>query len=197
MPVCARDTGIYLGFLSALGLFILGRRYESAKAPDRWVIGFAAVGLCLYAFDALSSYLGFRSTTNDIRLLAGLAFGTGIAFLLLSVASTVMFKGNVQRRAFTWRDIAIILPVLAIVSVPFLTDLGPVAYYIMAAAVIAGYLLMLFLMLVLLVSILRSWSLVDSNRYKLLLTTVGLEIVMVSVLWISKHYAWAAITIPD
>jgi uncharacterized membrane protein len=197
MPVCARDTGIYLGFLSVLGLFVLGKRYERAKAPDRWVMGFAAIGLVAYVFDALSSYLGFRSTSNDIRLLVGLAFGAGITFLVLSVSSTVMFKARGEQRIFSLWDVPIIVAVLAALSIPFLTDLGVGAYYVEASLLIAGYLIMFFVIFALLFSILWSWSLADpATRNRLLVTAAGFEMIVIVALWVAKYFAWAVVSVP-
>jgi len=78
--VCARDTGIYLGFFfTLLVMFIIHARVK-IKPGDlpswRYLIVLALFVVPL-AFDGLSSYLGIRSTTNVIRYLTGLP--TGIA----------------------------------------------------------------------------------------------------------------------
>ncbi len=197
MPVCARDTGIYLGFLAVLGIFLLGKRYHNKVAPDRLVMAYAALGVGLYAFDALSSYLGFRSTSNDIRLFVGLAFGSGIAFLLLGVVSIALFRGNGPKRVFSMLDIAIVIPILALASVPLVVDLGGASYYLMATAVIAGYLIMLFFITALLLSVLWSWNLTDSgNAGRLVVVSVVLEALFVIGLWAIKSYVWPGISLP-
>ena len=91
MPVCARDVGTYVGFMAVLIAFVVLARYQNGKLPDKVIITVAAVGLAFYAFDAFSSYLGFRSTTNDIRLISGLAFGSGISMLLFSAVSNLLY----------------------------------------------------------------------------------------------------------
>ncbi len=197
MPVCARDTGIYLGFLVVLGLFLLGKRYKNGVAPDRLVMAFAAVGVGLYAFDALSSYLGFRSTSNDIRLLVGLAFGSGVSFLLLAVVSMTMFRGSEKKRVFSLLDIAIIVPILALVSVPLVVDLGIGSYYLMSTLVIAGYLIMLFFIMALLISVIKSWNLTEPRTAGMLLAVSAVLVVLfLVVLWTVKFYVWTDIPLP-
>ena len=197
MPVCARDTGIYLGFLVVLGLFLLGKRYKNGMSPDRLVMAFAAVGVGLYAFDALSSYLGFRSTSNDIRLLVGLAFGSGVSLLLLAVVSMTMFRSSEKKRVFSLRDIAIIGPVLALVSVPLVVDLGIGSYYLMSTLVIAGYLIMLFFIMALLISVIKSWNLTEPRTAGMLLAVSAvLEALFLVALWTVKFYVWPDIPLP-
>jgi uncharacterized membrane protein len=197
MPVCARDTGIYLGFLAVLGIFYLGKRYRRRTAPDRLVMAFAAVGVGLYAFDALSSYLGFRSTSNDVRLLVGLAFGSGVAMLLLSAASISLFRGNEPKRVFSFKDIAIIIPILALASTPLVVDMGAVAYYLEATLVIAGYLIMLFFVMALFISVIRSWNLTDPRTAcKLLAISAVFEAFFLVALWTVKYFVWPGIPLP-
>lgn len=83
-PVCARDTGMYLGFIVSFALIVLldrGRR-RSGLPPRHLMV----VGLLLFAsmvFDGVTSYAGLRETTNTIRFLTG--FGAGYALPLVVV----------------------------------------------------------------------------------------------------------------
>ncbi len=91
LPVCARDTGIYIGmFVSLLYLYIKGR-WKSDKPPKLSL----TLALCLLLIpmmlDGVSSYVGFRTTNNLIRVLSGGFFGMGIPFFLLPLAN---FKVN-------------------------------------------------------------------------------------------------------
>jgi uncharacterized membrane protein len=197
MPVCARDTGIYLGFLAVLGIFYLGKRYRKGMVPDRLVMVFAAVGVGMYAFDALSSYLGFRSTSNDLRLLVGLAFGSGVGMLLLSAVTVSMFRGSEPKPVFSYRDIAITIPILALASIPLIIDLGTVAYYLEAMLVIVGYLIMLFFIIALFISVIRSWNLTDLRiASRLLAISALLEAVFLIAMWAIKYLVWPGIPLP-
>lgn len=84
VPVCARDTGIYMGFVAAFALLAIVHPGERPREFPRWP---AWAVMCVYlaamAWDGVSSYAGLRVTTNDLRLITGL--GVGIA------AATVVY----------------------------------------------------------------------------------------------------------
>lgn len=94
LPVCARDTGIYLGFaIALLVITLLERRRRATEPAPVWVLVLAALMVGAMAVDGLTSYMGLRETTNDLRLATGLAAGFG-----LSVIVTPMLNGQL------WRD---------------------------------------------------------------------------------------------
>jgi uncharacterized membrane protein len=84
LPVCARDTGIYIGFMVSLLVIALldrgGRRRDPSAA---WLFGFAAAAVILLAWDGVTSYAGLRESTNLLRLVTGV--GTGFALTLVVV----------------------------------------------------------------------------------------------------------------
>ncbi len=93
-PVCARDTGIYLGFMIGfLVIALLERRRRAIEPAPVWVLVLAALMVGAMAADGLTSYMGLRETTNDLRLATGLAAGFG-----LSVVITPILNGQL------WRD---------------------------------------------------------------------------------------------
>lgn len=76
---CSRDTGIYLGFFFAvLVAFILYTRAKEkpAELPPLPYLIVLALLVTPMAFDGVSSYLGWRPTTNSIRYLTGFLTGT-------------------------------------------------------------------------------------------------------------------------
>jgi uncharacterized membrane protein len=84
LPVCARDTGIYLGFVIALALMAaLDRGRHRTGMPPVWVLAIGALLVGVMGWDGITSYAGLRATTNDIRLATGL--GTGFALTLVIV----------------------------------------------------------------------------------------------------------------
>lgn len=82
LPVCARDTGIYLGFaVGLLALSLLARGRRPAELP-RWpFLVLIGVFVAAMGFDGVTSYAGMRATTNDIRLITGLVTGWGLSAL--------------------------------------------------------------------------------------------------------------------
>lgn len=88
LPVCARDIGAYLGFY--IGYFMLHFRNRKATGPPNlWITLSMVIPLFV---DGISQLFGYRTSTNDIRLITGLLFGTAIIPLLiylLSILSSV------------------------------------------------------------------------------------------------------------
>lgn len=86
LPVCARDTGIYLGvFVSATYLLILGR--WKTKKPPRIV---PSIIMCLLMvpmiLDGGLSYLGVTESNNISRVITGALFGLPIPIFLIPAA---------------------------------------------------------------------------------------------------------------
>jgi uncharacterized membrane protein len=83
--VCARDTGIYLGFFFALiAAFIVYARSprKPAELPPIPYIVVLVFFVVPMAFDGATSYIGLRPTTNTIRYLTGFLTGTAGATVM-------------------------------------------------------------------------------------------------------------------
>lgn len=82
--LCARCSGIYLGFLLGIVAFLLIRRrkYPSLTVRDLWLPGILIVLLPLEV--AAENFLGF-STTNFVRYLTGIGLGAGFAMFLAAL----------------------------------------------------------------------------------------------------------------
>lgn len=85
LPVCARDTGAYLGLL--LGYFLLPlRRKEANGPPNLWMTSLMVVPMIV---DAVTQWIGLRTSTNELRLITGLLFGIALSPLLVYLLSIV------------------------------------------------------------------------------------------------------------
>jgi uncharacterized membrane protein len=92
VPVCARDTGIYVGFVLSLALIALvdrGRRRSGLPAWSLMVLGGAMVAAM--AWDGVTSYAGLRSTTNDIRLATGLMTGWALPLIVAPLLNSQLW----------------------------------------------------------------------------------------------------------
>jgi uncharacterized membrane protein len=145
LPVCARDTGLFLGFsLCIIALLVVyglsGDRYPSWK-----VILALALFLMPAALDAVTSYAGWRETTNAMRLATGALAGTGAAAVVFPLAAGTFGRGE-ERVVFErpW-TVALLLPVTAAVSLLPYPDF-PGAFWFWAPAV-TGAVLFTFLVL--------------------------------------------------
>ncbi len=105
--VCARDTGIFVSFFSLMLVLSLLRGRQRAGMPPVPVLAVAAAGILFLAWDGLSSYLGFRDTTNTLRFISGFAAGAGLAFPIAALVNGAVFGGDRSLKvASRTRDLA-------------------------------------------------------------------------------------------
>jgi len=85
--VCARCSGIYIGLIFALVALFLAYRLKQGHghrhgfmAWPYWIFLFA--GLTFMGWDGVSSYAGWRETTNLLRWITGIGMGASLAPLL-------------------------------------------------------------------------------------------------------------------
>jgi uncharacterized membrane protein len=98
-PVCARCSGIYLGLVCALIALLLAYRGRQRGGGPAWPFWpFLALALAAMAYDGFSSYLGWRPTTNLLRLLTGVAVGAALAVLLYSMLAETLARHVVRGR---------------------------------------------------------------------------------------------------
>ena len=109
VPVCARDTGIYLGFVVSLALISLLHRPNRPKQFPG-VAGSVAIILMItaMAIDGVSSYGGFRTTTNDLRLITGILTGFAMAAIVVPMLNDELWVRAANERVLSpvWRLLA-------------------------------------------------------------------------------------------
>ncbi|MCL1847540.1 MAG: DUF2085 domain-containing protein [Coriobacteriia bacterium] len=142
--VCARDTGIYLGFLFTLiSAFIIYARTEKKPGdlPPLWCMLILILLVLPMALDGLSSYLGLRPTTNAIRYFTGLGTGIGAGILLTPLLFTIRKDADASKKAFDKPSIfALELLLTLVLSIAFFLlypYLGVVSPFFAAAAFLA------------------------------------------------------------
>ncbi len=121
LPLCARNTGIYLSFsLTIIALVVRGYG-RSARLPERWVACVLLISIGAMAFDGFNSLfldLGLPhlyQPQNLLRLATGLLAGTAMATFLAPVTNGVIWRRLDVRAAYSslWPFIWM-LPVLLI-----------------------------------------------------------------------------------
>lgn len=113
LPLCARDSGIYLGFLLGLVYLLARGRWRAAGRPERWFWAVLALILAFFASDVLNSILDdwFRSGTlyrreNTLSLATGLLLGLLIAVLLLWAVNLAFANRELRRSILDrWSDL--------------------------------------------------------------------------------------------
>ena len=106
VPVCARDTGIYVGFVVSLVLIaLLHRPNRPREFPGP--AGVTAIILMITAMgiDGVSSYAGWRTTTNDLRLITGILAGFAMAAIVVPMLNDEVWISSDRERVLSpgWR----------------------------------------------------------------------------------------------
>lgn len=145
VPVCARDTGIYVGFVLSLAVMALldrGRRRTDLPAWPLLVLGGAMVAVM--GWDGITSYAGLRSTTNDIRLATGLMTGWALPLVVAPLVNSQLWARSSAGRVLEgWRETALWLVglLLSFALVRWgLPALGPAYPVLVALCVVATFL---------------------------------------------------------
>jgi uncharacterized membrane protein len=109
VPVCARDTGIYVGFvLSLLVMAALDRGRHRSDLPRLGVLLLGASMVAIMAWDGVTSYAGLRATTNDIRLATGLAAGWALPLIVAPLVGSQLWRRSDPGRVLEgWREVAL------------------------------------------------------------------------------------------
>lgn len=141
MPVCARDTGIYIGFLVAFVLIASLERDHPREMPPWPVLIACAVFVGVMAFDGVTSYAGLRPTTNDIRLVTGLLAGFALPPVVFGMLNYQLWRqGSAARVLGTRLHQGIWLAAIPATYVLVRFPIGG-AWFLYATVVIAGVLL--------------------------------------------------------
>jgi uncharacterized membrane protein len=98
LPVCARDTGIYVGFIVAFVMIALMERHHPREMPPPRVLVTCLVFIALMGLDGVSSYAGWRTTTNDIRLITGLLAGFAIPPIVFGMLNYQLWRDSGEGR---------------------------------------------------------------------------------------------------
>ncbi len=143
IPVCARDTGIYFGFVISFLYLILTHKKHNNEMPKLWILIIAGLGILAMAFDGVSSYLGFRETTNAIRLITGLLTGFALPVFLVPIFNYQVWKESSNSRLLESQKVRIgLLILIALTYTVFMINIAAYKYflpYLTAFAVIITF----------------------------------------------------------
>ncbi len=121
LPLCARNTGIYLGFLVTL-MTLYGKGRGRAQHLPRWpLFGVLVGGVTALAIDGINSFLldvGIQhlyQPNNLLRLATGLVTGLAMALLLLPMLNRLLWRGyNAMRSVASWQELLHYVPLLVV-----------------------------------------------------------------------------------
>ena len=118
LPLCARNTGIYLGFFVTLvTLYSTGK--GRAQYIPRWsIVAVLVGGIAAMAIDGFNSLLldlhqpHLYQPDNLLRLATGLVTGLALALLFLPMLNRLFWRGyNEIRSVASWKALTLFLPV--------------------------------------------------------------------------------------
>ena len=119
LPLCARNTGIYLGFATTFLFLAVTGRLRASRLPGLPVLGALGLAILLLAVDGFNSL--FRDLSlphlyqpiNGLRLITGLGAGMAMAAVIIPVASGLIWKSDDPRSSFgSLGELALMLPLL-------------------------------------------------------------------------------------
>jgi len=137
LPLCARCTGIYVGFIVAFLALAFTYRVDNRRGGlSRFFYPIGAVLILPMIYDGFSSYLGFRATTNGLRLATGAAFGVALAPIIYAlIADALMAKGEETKVLgdVSGRVLYLCAVPLAVVVVNIFGNISILASYVLVA----------------------------------------------------------------
>jgi uncharacterized membrane protein len=91
LAVCARCSGIYLGFLAGLGLYALRRGFHRVQLPS--TRAFLAISAPI-VLDTLGNFLRLWSTGNTVRFATGVLWGAILPFYFITGVAEFVLAGK-------------------------------------------------------------------------------------------------------
>ena len=149
-PLCARCTGMYLGFFIGLVFLIIRRRTHSARMPTAAIVSVLIGFITIMGVDGINSTISvipgapqLYHTTNLHRILTGTLFGIAMCMLLFPVFSTAIWQQpSGDRTVKHWRELIVLVLVAFAIDAVVLTQADWLFYPITILS-IAGPLLLL------------------------------------------------------
>ena len=121
LPLCARNTGIYLGFLVTLTTLYGKGRGRAQQLPPWPLVILLVGGVTALAIDGLNSFLldlgvqHLYQPNNFLRLATGLMTGLALALLILPMLNRLLWRGYSEERSVaSWQELLHYLPGLVI-----------------------------------------------------------------------------------
>jgi uncharacterized membrane protein len=138
LPVCARCTGLFLGFALTLAALLVIYRRDAVRPPSWKTTGLMFLLVLPMLLDGVSSYAGLRQTSNAVRLATGSLAGAAAAVLFFPLLCEQLRRRVGERETRDVPESAWSVP--ALLAVPVALSLGvtvrwPEAYWLWTAAV--------------------------------------------------------------
>ena len=198
LPLCARNTGIYLGFTSATLVLLFSRRLRADSFPSAPIMLLLGGAVAAMGVDGVNSLLldlrlpHLYQPHNLLRLASGLGTGVAMAAFLIPVANGLLWREESAQPSFgRLGQLAVMAPVLllAFLAVGSQSDflLYPIAILSSAGLALALTLINLVVMLGLSNRIGRF----DAWRQVFPLFTLALALALIELMALFALKTWA------
>ncbi len=136
MPLCARCSGIYLGYLTTtVVVFLRGRHRPNLLAPPA-ILAVLLLFLGLVGLDGINSYLelvpilpNLYEPHNTLRLLTGSLEGVSLAGIFVPILHMTLWASAPEVRVLpNWRELGLVL--LAVGGIDLLALWHPAALFV-------------------------------------------------------------------
>jgi len=152
-PLCARCTGMYLGFLIGLVFLIVRRRTHSARMPATAIISVLIGFMTIMGIDGINSTISIipgapqlYHTTNVHRIVTGTLFGIAMCMLFFPVFSTAIWRRpSGDRSVKSWRELLVLMLVAFAIDAVVLTQADWLFYPITILSIFGPLLLLGFM----------------------------------------------------
>jgi uncharacterized membrane protein len=198
LPLCARNTGIYLGFISATLVLLASRRQRADSFPSAPIMLVLGGAVALMGVDGVNSLLldlrlpHLYQPHNLLRLATGLGTGVAMAAFLIPVANGLLWREETEQSSFgRLGHLAVMAPVLllAFLAVGSQSDflLYPIAILSSAGLALALSLINLVVML----AITNQIGRFDTWRQVLPFFTIALALAVGELMALFAFKMWA------
>jgi len=133
LPLCARNTGVYLGFASTMSVFAATGRLRASRLPPLPILTVLGGAIALMGIDGINSFfldLGLPhlyQPHNLLRLATGLGTGTAMAALVVPVTNSLLWREEDPHYSLgSWRELAVMPPLLLLVFLAVASTTGPI-----------------------------------------------------------------------
>jgi uncharacterized membrane protein len=152
-PLCARCTGMYVGFLTGLVFLIIRRRTHAARMPSTSIISALIGFITIMGIDGINSTISvipgapqLYHTTNIHRIVTGSLFGLAMCMLFFPVFSTAIWRRpSGERSVKNWRELIVMVLAALVVDVVVLTQADWLFYPVTILSIVGPLLLLSFM----------------------------------------------------
>lgn len=150
--LCARCSGMYLGFFLYLSLVVLSGREKSVSFSPIYILAIMATLVAIMGVDGINSYSHFfpnaphiYTPNNTLRLFTGLGTGLAIGTFIVPAVSQTLWHPSIQVKKAainTPGELVGLIGIAVLAGLILLTEL-PITTYVLAIFSILGLLLIL------------------------------------------------------